>query len=607
METVKNLKPDFNFLCGIESTVEKNFTLFVGEGNFSFAANYVQNLRKTECEYIIATALITSYLNSEEKSNIEFIKSRGGTVYTDVDAMKLEQHPIISKYQFSKIFFHFPHVPKKMNIKENRALVEHFLISAEKILQENGRISVTLCRKQGGTNAELMPRLFENTWKIVNLASSATLILCEIEFFNYKQYESYKCSGYRGLSKQFDVDGAVTHIFSRGKPVSLPNDSCKSILYNNNMNYFIQTMKNLYESLSRKIDVPYFKMMCALDAVAVQVFDKIFIDELLICGNFLSFMDPTSDYKEKDYCDRTNLCDNCLDCVISAFLNSKKNDDTITFLACSICCVNCFQLHNPLFTHLVAYFSSSDEFIERCLTVLLEMLKFEIPSNTSDFCWLDSSKHLNMRTVVADQFLSSYNREYYQSIYAVCSVRKSNCYIFYTDVEIILEHNKNFCPRSGMKNFEIGHVIKFINNSKTYKVILLNLELISSVKYHIMENRILLLNDAYFCKKVYQETLTTVYRSISLYPPSYVHDVSFWINENFQEKYLFTLAWNVVGALVKNISLIDVYRAGSIIKESRCYRFEYQSFNRVLTKENALKLHMCLRNAMENILKVQLR
>ncbi|GFS80720.1 hypothetical protein TNCV_86401 [Trichonephila clavipes] len=84
-----------------------------------------------------------------------------------------------------------------MNIKENRKLVEHFLISAEKVLEKNGRINVTLCRKQGGTNAESMPRLFENTWKIVNLASSASLILCEIEFFNSKLYESYKCSGYR--------------------------------------------------------------------------------------------------------------------------------------------------------------------------------------------------------------------------------------------------------------------------------------------------------------------------------------------------------------------------------------------------------------------------
>ncbi|GFQ70828.1 ferredoxin-fold anticodon-binding domain-containing protein 1 [Trichonephila clavata] len=490
-----------------------------------------------------------------------------------------------------------------MNIKENRKLVEHFLISAEKVLEKNGRINVTLCRKQGGTNAESMPRLFENTWKIVNLASSASLILCEIEFFNSKLYESYKCSGYRGLSKQFNVEGAVTHIFCRSEPVSLTNDSCKILQYNN-MNYFIQNVKNLNKSLSRKIDVPYTKIIFALDAVTEQVFNKVFIDELLICENFLSHIDLVSEHKEKDF-EQTNLCDNCIDIVISTFLNSKKNDD-ITSLACNICCVNCFQLHKPLFTHLIAYFSI-EEFFPQFVNILLEVLKLKIPFNISDFCWLDSSKHLNMRTVTANRFSCSFNKEYYQSVYAVCSTRKSDCYIFYKDLEIILEHNKNFCPRSGMRNFEIGHIMKFIYNTKTYKVILLNLDLISSIVYHIMENKILLLNEGYFCEKVYQGTLTTVYRSISLYPPSYVHDVSFWIDENFQEKYIFILAWNVVGELVKNVSLIDAYHVDSIKKESRCYRFEYQSFNKVLTKENALKIHTCMRNAIKNVLKVQLR
>ncbi|GBM16477.1 hypothetical protein AVEN_94960-1 [Araneus ventricosus] len=108
----------------------KHYTLFVGEGNFSFSASYIQNLEHSKChEQVIATALISRCLNSEEKSNIQFIEDHGGTVHTNVDATKLEHHPIISRYLFSKIYFYFPHVPKKMNIKENRKLVENFFIS----------------------------------------------------------------------------------------------------------------------------------------------------------------------------------------------------------------------------------------------------------------------------------------------------------------------------------------------------------------------------------------------------------------------------------------------------------------------------------------------
>ncbi|KAF8771302.1 Pre-mRNA-splicing factor syf1 like protein [Argiope bruennichi] len=167
-----------------------------------------------------------------------------------------------------------------MNIKENRKLVENFFISAEKVLQEKGNIIVTLCRKQGGTGAEVMPRLFENSWKIVNLAASAGLILCDIEFFNSQLYNSYKCTGYRGLSKKFDTDGAVTHFFCRGQAVLMPAD--KSGIHNlSNKKNFIHDIKYVFECLTRKASSPYSKIVSVIDDVASSSFislQKIFIN-----------------------------------------------------------------------------------------------------------------------------------------------------------------------------------------------------------------------------------------------------------------------------------------------------------------------------------------
>ncbi|XP_055952678.1 ferredoxin-fold anticodon-binding domain-containing protein 1 homolog isoform X2 [Argiope bruennichi] len=502
-----------------------------------------------------------------------------------------------------------------MNIKENRKLVENFFISAEKVLQENGNIIVTLCRKQGGTDAEVMPRLFENSWKIVNLAASAGLILCDIEFFNSQLYNSYKCTGYRGLSKKFDTDGAVTHFFCRGQAVLMPAD--KSGIHNlSNKKNFIHDIKCVFECLTRKVSSPYSKIVSVIDDVASSSFislQKIFISNLLFCRAAVSPCASIPQNEKLSNCDSINICCKCLDTIISEFLRSKENDEqnennTITSLISCICCMHYFKTHFHPFMHFVSYFSSSLDSLLRGFQSILESIKLNFPLNSKDFCWNDLSSYINAKPIIPDQ--SHYllnNPEYIQSIYLTCSVAKSNCCVFYTDIEIVMEHRKNFCPSSIKNNFEIGQIIKFTHLSKMYYVILLNLETISSIKFHVMDYRILLLQDSYFCNKVCQDSLCLVYRPLSLYPPLYLHDISFWINESFSEESLFILAWNIVGELVKSIKLIDIYQDILTKRESRCYRFYYQSFNKALDKEELLKIHLYVRKAIEDNLKIQLR
>ncbi|GIX92265.1 hypothetical protein CEXT_44251 [Caerostris extrusa] len=67
------------------------------------------------------------------------------------------------------------------------------------------------------------------------------------------------------------------------------------------------------------------------------------------------------------------------------------------------------------------------------------------------------------------------------------------------------------------------------------------------------------------------------------------------------------LAWNAGGGMIKSVTLIDVYHEISTNRRSRCYRFHYQSFNKVLTEENVSKTHSYLRHLIETKLKVKLR
>ncbi|GBM16480.1 hypothetical protein AVEN_94963-1 [Araneus ventricosus] len=157
-----------------------------------------------------------------------------------------------------------------------------------------------------------MPRLFENSWKIVNLAASASLILCDVEFFNSELYNAYKCTGYRGLSKRFDTEGAVTHFFCRGQTVLVPVDNFGIHSLSNNIKNFIQVIKYVFECLSKKVSLPYSKIVFDLENVASSSFislDKILISDLIFCKNIVLPFVSVSQNEEPSNCDNISICD----------------------------------------------------------------------------------------------------------------------------------------------------------------------------------------------------------------------------------------------------------------------------------------------------------
>lgn len=72
--------------------------------------------------------------------------------------------------------------------------------SARKVLEDHGHIFVTLCRGQGGTEIEKTKRKWCDTWQVVSLAASASLILTRVKFFDAKEFETYECTGFRYCS-----------------------------------------------------------------------------------------------------------------------------------------------------------------------------------------------------------------------------------------------------------------------------------------------------------------------------------------------------------------------------------------------------------------------
>eukprot|EP00092_Neocalanus_flemingeri_P020910 GFUD01022653.1.p1 GENE.GFUD01022653.1~~GFUD01022653.1.p1 ORF type:complete len:361 (+),score=81.69 GFUD01022653.1:37-1119(+) len=244
----------------------KGLILFLGEGNFSFSASAVNrstedelpniyvscyekeegfsfsknNIEKVHVEIEIEEVQTKklkkeSILKNEKKSiikneNMSYLKSRGCQVLQGVDAELLHEDARLANLSFSRIIFMFPHVGGKMKIDKNRQLVLNVLKSAQKMLDRNGQVVITLCRGQGGTPFETIERVPADTWKIVETGHEAQFVLSQVYHFPHELFQQYYQVGYRGLQKGFNVEDSVVHVMELSEPIEvLPLENLNSI------------------------------------------------------------------------------------------------------------------------------------------------------------------------------------------------------------------------------------------------------------------------------------------------------------------------------------------------------------------------------------------
>lgn len=98
------------------------------------------------------------------------------------------------------------------------------------------------------------------------------------------------------------------------------------------------------------------------------------------------------------------------------------------------------------------------------------------------------------------------------------------------------------------------------------------------------------------------------FRPFSLYPPSYTHDVSFWMEPDTFDELDFHEAVRVAtcGA-VRDVQLVDRFRHPHMGHASLCYRLTYQSPDRALSRTRVLDLQIQLRSLLPQRLNITLR
>lgn len=69
--------------------------------------------------------------------------------------------------------------------------------SAGLLIAPEGQVVVTLCKGQGGTPSEAVPRRKDDTWKVVEMATYGGFVLRSVTPFDASQYPGYTPVGYR--------------------------------------------------------------------------------------------------------------------------------------------------------------------------------------------------------------------------------------------------------------------------------------------------------------------------------------------------------------------------------------------------------------------------
>lgn len=168
----------------------------------------------------------------------------------------------------------------------------------------------------------------------------------------------------------------------------------------------------------------------------------------------------------------------------------------------------------------------------------------------------------------------------------------------------------NFGPDC-TENLIIGAVVTSIivsHEQQCFVFVSLNLDLLAMLVYDISDWRLLWTFDNRFLKR-FAPGKTERFKSYSLYPPCYVHDISFWLDKKkgFDELEFHTVARAVSQDTIISIQLLGRFQHPETEQVSLCYRLTYQACDRALSPQLAAAMQSRFRKEVQRQLHVSLR
>ncbi|XP_004382555.1 ferredoxin-fold anticodon-binding domain-containing protein 1 [Trichechus manatus latirostris] len=616
--------------------------LLVGEGNFSFAAAQSETLDPSTTS-IIATCLQHPADLARDPlagENLQRLRERGTEVRFGVDCTQLADAFELHDREFDRIYFNFPHCGRKAGVAKNRELLAKFFQSCADVLAEAGEVHVALCRGQGGTPADKPRREWHNSWQVVAMAALGGLILSDVHPFSCEAVPGYKCTGYRSQDKTFHVEGALNHIFTRSLPFECFQPRIFRIRLGDQWFSFPEP-EALTGKLNRGfLEAPSCHPIRTINEKLIAELGKAFSLKRLKCPFPLLSQGDTSVLTSWNY-----------DIVSAAFwislLEDNSNSESLTdgttqdmeeFLLsfselslpgdperddkeeahegiygqAKVCLRPSLLVHvqtviqAPDFLPGSLYILSGPVF-KKCLILPFTMPAFhetllilEFNQNLKDGCLQSLLDHLKH---ILDSLLTQTLLEGSKLSSSVEFVLQQNGKDYMISVK-----SHNFDP-DGAKDLIIGSVttstISIIHKERCFVFVSMNLDLLAMLVCGISDWRMLWTSDNRFLKNFVSGKIEP-FKSYSLYPPCYAHDISFWLDEKkgFDELEFHTVAREVSQDTVISIQFLSRFQHPKTEQVSLCYRLIYQSCDKALTKQQVASMQSQFRKEIQQRLRV---
>lgn len=591
--------------------------MIVGDGNFSFSLAYLQKNPST----FLVTSSFESWakLNGDQftAENIKQLVDHSAIVLYRVDATCLHDVTELKNLKFDNIIFNFPHYGGKSNLKLNRQLIKDFFASAVNFITPKGRLSVSLCRGQGGTLADI-PKRYDDTWKIVEMASFSGLILTSVSPFCVSDYPGYVSTGLRSQLKSFMTAGGLTHEFTLFQEADAKHWSC-SRLSTAGEQIFFDSKRPLLHLIPWH---PIFLIRQCLTTDCFMLIDNAVDLEDLTEKNINAF-----ELKNHNFVQHLTVLYPCYakysDGVIEAFplqhlvhfndISSMNKDDILHVLTPSL------ELHLP---EVVTKDSTAQSNkmkdihlyvgqVYRNCTISLDTCHQPICHELMGVCNVSHPMTSHVGSLVVDWV--SRKLEGMAADRGALSWNKCG--------ELVnLKSVSQYCINKDDKHIPLvttGLYFPDDRHSQRWEVFIVHLDSLACALFNIEDPRMLWSRDERFVSQfLYRKSLEQVtFHNFSLYAPTYSHDICFWVSYTAQgidehiEHRLTALVRRKCGEIVVSLTCINVWKPptmpSGVCQElecdevvSLCYRLIYSGITRGLSKPEAASIQSQLRLAL---------